>query len=1013
MLKQMRYWFGPRRPWLWLLLALLLYTLMGFLLAPWLVERQLTRISAERAELTTSIETIDINPFLLTLNVEGLDVIDSDSSALLSLERLFINFKLASVVRRTWSFDEFHVIGLDVALERFSDGSTNVGVVADRWAATSASESEPPEDGGPPRLVIADLVVDSATMSVVDNVPATRFETRIDPLNLSVENLSTLPDETGDQALILSFANGAVLTWSGASSLNPLQSEGRVTLEGAYPGLIHTYFRDQLAFDMSGGELIARLNYSAGFFADNAFSADIYDIQFHMSDTVLSDLDDGETLANLPRIIVEDGELYWPANTVTLGAVQLQGFDLHAVRQQDGSINLIALLEEMAAEWRGAGDPDFVETGDEAEPWQIGVGELTLDDWQITFQDQMLEQGATIELGLNATLADISSVPDSQMLLSSTVDVANGGSLALGGSLMALPQLQFDGEVSLDDLELNLLQPYIDPIARIVIEQGRLAGIGEVTMSDSSMSFLGDMSINDLDLTDRVENEALFGIDNLQLNGITLQQNNETRLDIDEIQLHAPYVRVEIEEDGSTNVGRVFVPSGSDEPGPDSDAGANGVETQEPLSGIAIAVGRVVVDAGRADFADWSLPLPFSVAMSGLGGDISSFSPESQQPAQIALEGQVGEFGAVTIGGELQPLDYLEQTQVDLVFRNIDMPTMSPYVIRFAGREIDNGRLDADLSYQIENARISGDNVLVMHDLVLGDRVPHPEAADLPLSLAVALLRDREGVINLDVPVSGDANDPQFNYGQVIRQAITNTLSNIVTSPFRFLANLVGIDDEEEMAVIEFDPGRFDVRPPQRQKLMNIADALEQRPQLELRVPPIYAQQVDEQALARNLLDQRIEALVSDREASALEEMSATARRIAMLEEIMVAERLAVDEFSVDGTEGDAPATGNEGQTSLAVLRLMHMMPESETGAAQLDESAYTEFLRNRLLEQQAVPPEELDELARLRAEQVLAVITQSRPELEAQIALVDSRQVSPGEDGQIGMTLELEVGGT
>ena len=985
MLERMLYWLGPWRFWLWALFALLLlYTLGGFLLAPWLIERQLVSLSAERADLATSVDNIDINPYTLTFNMEGLQVTEREGAPLLALERLFINFELVSVVRRAWNFNEFHLMGLEVALERFSDGDTNIGAVAERWMATAEPKEQTSalqEERDPVRLVIADLLVDSAALSLVDNLPAERFETRVEALDLSVQNLSTLPDDSTAHSLSLTFDNDAVFTWTGTSSLNPLHSAGRVTLQGAYLGLAYEYFQDLLPFDMGGGEVDAKLAYRAGAAADGALSAEITDIQLKIMDTVLSDSESGEPLVSLPEVTVENGELRWPANTVSLDALRLRESSFHPVREQDGTINFVALMEAMS-EIQDETGVDADKTTDGAESWQLRVGELALEEWLITFKDRVPQQEAVIELGLNATLADLSTVPDSRMRLASSVEVASGGTLSLGGTLVALPQLQFDGELALDDLELALLQPYIEPFARVSIDQGRLGMDGTVAVTVDNQSYRGNISVNELALTDRLEDEALFTIDTLQINGIALQQSDEPRLDVDEIRITSPYAKVEIDKDGSTNIGRVLVSSDADDDAATSDPGvaAGDDEADVAEQPMALTVDRMVVDSARVDFADWSLPLPFAVFMSKLGGEISALSTRSEQPAAIDLEGQVGEYGLVTVTGKLRPLAYAENTQVELVFRNIDMPAMSPYVIRFAGWEIDDGRLDVDLSYRIEDGEMTGGNEVVMRDLVLGDRVAHPEAMDLPLGLAVALLRDRNGAIHLDLPVSGDINNPEFSYGRVIRAAITNVLANIVTAPFRFLAGLVDFGGGDELAVIKFAPGRSDVTPPQRQKLATLAKALEQRPQLQLRVPPVYSRQLDEQALAQRLLDQRIEERMNAPAESGEEEMTAGARRVVILERMMAA----------DGLEMEEVAKENE--------------------KIRLDELAYTDLLRTTLLAQQSVPSDKLKALARERAQRVLAVITEFRPELEAQIGLAEITETQAEEEGQVVMTLEVET---
>ncbi len=1009
MRKQMQYWLGPRRPWLWILLALLLYTLGGFIVAPWLVERQMVNISAERAGLNTSIDNIDINPLTLTLTMEGLDVTDRENEPLLSLERLFVNFELGSLWHRAWTFDQFHADALHVAVERFSDGDTNIGTVAERWtAAEQAPEPQEEDSGGPVRLVIADLQVNSSTLSLVDHVPEERFETRVEAFDLVIRNLSTLPDDTAGQNLTLTMDNGAVLSWDGTSSLYPLHSQGRITLQGAYPQLVYEYFQDRLPFDINGSELDAEFEYRVGTDAEGMLSADITDAGLALLDIVISDRDSGAQLLSLPELSVENGELHWPANTVHVENIHLRGTELYPVREQDGTLNFVSVIEAFPVEGEPVASEADAGEANEASPWRLSVAELALEDWEVNFNDQVPDQPAMIELGLDATITDISTVPDAVMQLESSIDVTSGGMVSLSGTVVALPQFQLDSELALEDLALGVLQPYITPFANLAIDQGRLGLDGSVTASLDSQSYRGDASVSELSLTDTVEDELLLSVDTLQINSIALQNGEEASLEVDEVRILSPYANVVIEQDRSTNIGRVMVTSEADDNAPTARAGEEDAADQP----MAVLVDSIVLDSARVDFEDKSLPLPFSVSIDTLEGNVSALSTRSQQPATIDFEGQVGEFGAVTVAGELRPLAYAENTQVQLLFNNINMPTLSPYVAEFAGREIDGGRLDADLSYRIEDEQLNGSNELVMRDLQLGETVPNPDAMDVPLGLAVALLQDGDGVINLDIPVSGDVGSPEFDIAEVIGDAATGILRNIVTSPFRFLSGLFGSDDDEDMAVVGFPPGSSDVAPPERQQLRDLAGALEQRPQLQLQVPAVYATQADTEALAQRLLTQSVEERMSGPLEPEQEEMSASTRRVLVLEEMMLSQGLAVEQGGAEDTSGADPSETADGPVSLAMLRLGHLMPAQENEEARLDEPAYANTLRTRLLAEQSVPPGELEALARQRAEQVLTIISDARPALGTRVDLMEVAETTLNENGQVTMALELGIDG-
>jgi hypothetical protein len=254
------------------------------------------------------------------------------------------------------------------------------------------------------------------------------------------------------------------------------------------------------------------------------------------------------------------------------------------------------------------------------------------------------------------------------------------------------------------------------------------------------------------------------------------------------------------------------------------------------------------VSDAAADFADRSLPLPFDAKIAALNGEISTIATTSSEPSTVKMEGSVDEFGRVQVSGTVTPLDPAANTDIRVAFENVDMPKFSAYSIPFAGQEISSGRLDLDLGYAISEGALVGENRVVLRDFELGDKVEHPGAMSLPLGLAVALLKDPDGRIDLDVPVRGDVNDPEFKYGAVVAKALFNLITKIVTSPFALLGNLVGAE-AGELEYLVFEPGRADLSPPEIEKAGKIAEALGLRPQLALQIGGVYAPDNDAAAL--------------------------------------------------------------------------------------------------------------------------------------------------------------------
>jgi hypothetical protein len=290
--------------------------------------------------------------------------------------------------------------------------------------------------------------------------------------------------------------------------------------------------------------------------------------------------------------------------------------------------------------------------------------------------------------------------------------------------------------------------------------------------------------------------------------------------------------RFVVHEDKSTNVSTLVIEQAGDK--------GTSAET-DPMN---IIIGGIRVDDGSMDFADFSLPLPFATHIDKLNGTISTIATNSTEPANIRLEGQVDEYGLARIEGSMNMLDPIRHTDVSVDFRNLLMPTLSPYTVQFAGREIDEGKLDLGLVYAIEEGQLHGENDVVLSDLVLGEKVDHPDAASLPLGLAVSLLKDADGVIKIDLPVDGDINDPEFRIGGVVWQAVTTLITKIVSAPFRLLGNLIGIDSED-FGQFEFLAGRADLTPPELEKIIQLEEALQKRPELQIEISGVTDKAID------------------------------------------------------------------------------------------------------------------------------------------------------------------------
>ena len=234
--------------------------------------------------------------------------------------------------------------------------------------------------------------------------------------------------------------------------------------------------------------------------------------------------------------------------------------------------------------------------------------------------------------------------------------------------------------------------------------------------------------------------------------------------------------------------------------------------------------------------------------MRELQGVINGLSSDTASTALVELDGKVDDYGSARVRGSIQPFRATDFTDLNVAFRNLEMTKLTPYSGKFAGRKIDSGKLSVDLEYKIKNRKLVGENKFVINTLKLGERVDSRDALHLPLDLAIALLEDSNGVIDINLPISGSLDDPQFSYGKIVWKAFVNVIEKIATAPFRALGKLFGFNSEQ-LGAIEFDPGSSQLAPPQQEKLKSIAEALNKRPTLTLHFAPAFDAQADKAAL--------------------------------------------------------------------------------------------------------------------------------------------------------------------
>jgi Domain of Unknown Function (DUF748) len=599
----------------------------------------------------------------------------------------------------------------------------------------------------------------------------------------------------------------------------------------------------------------------------------------------LAAVDGGGSPLTLERLGFDGGTLDLAARRVSLARVYAHDGQLDLSRHADGGLRLLA-------GWPGAGtaerpaqaalDAQAAQAAQAAQvtqvaqvaqvaqvtpaaaaapgrPWVASVKAVAVSKVGALVADAA--SGVTVNLqDFYLNLADVSTDLARPLAFAGGVTVREGGRLTASGTLVPASGA-VDAELALSELALAPLQPVLDRYVKLKLAGGSVAAAGRLRMTghnagantganagpalryDGTFALAG-LALNELD-NQRFAQAASIRAGQLAL---TVAPN---KLDVAELRVVDPSAILVIDSDHGLHAQRLLVP----QPATVSEVGGGAVTA--PGAAVAeafpVRVRRVRVENAKLDFTDLSLRPQFAARVVELNGLLTGLSTRPGARAQIDLDGRVDDYGLARIRGQLNPFAPTDHTDVTVAFKNLDLVSASPYSMKLAGYTIAQGKISLDLDYQVCHGQLQGSNRMVLDQLTLGERIDSPDALKLPLQLALALLKDGDGRIDLGVPVTGNLDDPQFSYGAVVWKAIGNIMGKVVTSPFRALGRLFGVDGDR-LQVVEFDAGSDRLLPPEREKLQQVAQLLANKPELVLAVPGQYSTEVDGLALRTEAL---------------------------------------------------------------------------------------------------------------------------------------------------------------
>jgi uncharacterized protein DUF748 len=535
-----------------------------------------------------------------------------------------------------------------------------------------------------------------------------------------------------------------------------------------------------------------------------------------------------EQLIDIPMLAVQGVNFDLQKQSVNVAALSSSDAKIKAWLQADGQVNYQALF----ASDTNAADQAPAAAEQAGKPWQIALDELDLTNYQIEFTDNTQKKPVTMQLSeLNAKVKEYRNVDGLRLPVQFSTRVNNAGSLKLDGNMVLAP-FSVDLALNLEEIQVKTFQPYVDPFLKLDLVDGDVNTQGHLQISlvdELQVGYQGNVNIANLITRDKVKNEDFLKWRNLELKQMVIDLQKQD-FKLGKVIFYKPYFKFMIKKDGTNNVSDLIVvqPKSKSTVKP---AAKKTKKTPEPI----ITIGKIEMKNGQSDFADYSLILPFVAKMNDLDGEVDGFISNANATTELRLQGKVYDLAPVNIAGNYH--FKTGDSEITLNFSNMPLPLITPYMADFAGYTIEKGQMALDLKYSIKKGQLLAENKIFIDQLVLGEKVENPKAVSMPLELGISLLKDADGKINLNFPISGSLEDPEFSVGSLVADVFVNLITKAATAPFKAIGSL--FDSDADMSEITFAAGSSDLSTEERAKLDQIAKALATKPELVLEVKGI------------------------------------------------------------------------------------------------------------------------------------------------------------------------------
>jgi len=808
-----------------------------------------------------------------TVALDEVDLADRSGAPLFASKAIHLNLNEADLANKRFVLNSLEVTDPQIWLGLDQQGGLN-------WAALQkpdnpeADKPVKPEKSAPLLLELTHLQIKNGTLHWSDAANASpALALNIGEIGLDVAHLSNYP-KSGPAKIKFLAGPAQQLHFDGEAFVSEQKVTGRFGIEALPLQDYQAYFGRVLAAAVTG-----KLNMQTGLEFQNG-NLGLHELSASLEALSIQAVHKEDGSLSAKTLAIAGMSLDSATRQVSIDQITLDQINGAVIRDANGEINLSHLVLRKApapplTTPAGAAPPPTALPGNQPAPqapaWQTLIRQVAMTGSSLNFSDQSVQPAVVVNAdAVELKLENISGTMDSPVKVALRATLNKTGQFVVDGTANAQAVLL---NLNVQNFAVAALQPYFTQFLNIQIASGSISTRSTLKWTAPALvNFQGGVTVTNLATTDKENDDDFLRWKLLDISGINVDLGGkQPAVTLGKVNLDNFYARAILSQQGHLNLQDILVQSKA--PGQATAAQADAIQVANPptvantpagaTTSPVISLGPVNFSNGTINYTDNFIKPHYSMRMTGVQGSIGAMRSDQAQAAPVILNGRIDDEAPLAISGTVNPLYSPLLLNIKLTASEIELPRLTTYSLKYAGYPIIKGELSLDVDYHVKDNQLTANNSLILDQLTFGDKVEGPDATHLPVPFLISLLTDSEGRINLDLPISGTLNDPQFSIGGLIGRVFLDMVEKVAISPFALLAHSFGhTSGGDELAYIEFDSGSAILSTAAKNKLDTIVQALKKRPALQLDVSGRADVNADTEGLRHQKLEAQIRRFV-------------------------------------------------------------------------------------------------------------------------------------------------------